>query len=76
MIATDGVWDMLTKEKVGSIVLNSFKTNNPEDAANIIVRLAVERFQKISLEVDDITVVVVYLSKELIEEDILQFKPK
>ncbi len=44
VLATDGVWDKLTKEKVGSIIMNNFKTKNAEDAANIIVRLAAERF--------------------------------
>ena len=44
VLATDGVWDMVTKEKVGSIIFNNFKTKNAEDAANTIVRLAAERF--------------------------------
>ncbi len=40
-----------------------------EDAANEIVKLAGKRWSNFGESMDDVTVVVVYLSRELVEQD-------
>lgn len=40
VIASDGVWEFLSNEEVGSIVYPYFKINSPEQAGNAIVRSA------------------------------------
>jgi serine/threonine protein phosphatase PrpC len=69
VIATDGVWKYLNQEKVGSIVMDHLEGYLAEDAANEIVKLAGKRWSNFGESMDDVTVVVVYLSRELVEQD-------
>lgn len=66
IIATDGVWDVIDNNQAVQMVQNYVsKTSNWStlDAANTITKFARSRWEKLSPMVDDITAIVVKLSR-------------
>ena len=61
VIASDGVWEFMSNEKVSEIVIPYYESNQPEAAANAIVKAAHQRWREEEEVVDDITAVVVFL---------------
>lgn len=64
VIASDGIWDRLSNIEVTRIVTapQYLDSKNAEGAANQLMNLSVQRWQKEQGMVDDITVIVAYLS--------------
>ena len=60
VIASDGLWEFLENEKICEIVLPFFKLNQPESAANALVKEAHQKWREEEEVVDDITVVVIF----------------
>ncbi len=54
VIATDGVWEFLSNEDVASIILPFFLENQPEAAANALVRHAHQRWRQVSQKLNNI----------------------
>jgi serine/threonine protein phosphatase PrpC len=61
VIGSDGVWEFLSNEEVAEIVLPFYKNNQPESAANEIVKAAYRRWREEEEVVDDTTAVVIFM---------------
>ena len=61
VVGSDGVWEFLSNEDVANIVVPYFKQNQPEAAANAIVKAAHDRWVQEEEVVDDITAVVIFM---------------
>lgn len=62
ILASDGIWDALSNEEVGSIVLPFYgRKGNPESAAKRLVEAAHSKWISKGTNVDDITVIVIFL---------------
>lgn len=46
VIATDGLWEFISKEEVLNIVAPAFVRNDPESAVKDLEKLAVEAWQR------------------------------
>lgn len=64
-MASCGVWEHLTNEQVGLIVLQYYETMQAEAAANAVLNAAFS-VQRNTKNTDDITVVVIFFDKKLI----------
>jgi serine/threonine protein phosphatase PrpC len=66
VIASDGVWEFLSNDDIGKIVMPYFECKNAEKAAEAVVR---ESYLKWKSEeddiVDDITCVIIFLDVKL-----------
>ena len=65
VIGSDGLWEFLSNEQVCEIVLPFYIENQPEAAANKLVREAHARWKHEEEVVDDITVVVIFLDTQM-----------
>lgn len=65
VIATDGVWEFLSNQEVAEIVMPYYLENQPEAAANAVVRASHARWRQEEEVVDDITVVVVFFDLQM-----------
>ena len=66
VLASDGVWDQMSNEEVGNIVMPYYEQRNAEKAAEQLVRAAFQKWKdKASDIVDDITCVVIFLEPKL-----------
>ena len=70
VIASDGVWEFLSNEQVGDIVLPFYLQGHAEQAANCIVREATNQWKQREDVIDDITCVVVFLDTQLVERSL------
>ncbi len=61
VIGSDGVWEFLSNQDVAEVVLPFYKINQPESAANAIVKAAHSRWREEEEVVDDITAVVIFM---------------
>ena len=65
VIASDGVWDMLTNEEVTNIAVKYAKINQPEKAANTIINKARKKWEEEEgAHIDDISCIVIVLTSE------------
>jgi serine/threonine protein phosphatase PrpC len=62
IIASDGIWEFLESEQVISIVEPYFKINDAEGAAEMLFNKATASWKQEDFIIDDITVIVVFLS--------------
>ena len=64
IIASDGLWDRLTNEEIMHIVMsdNFYSRKDADGAANYLTQESVKRWQNEQGMVDDITIIVAYLS--------------
>lgn len=60
IIASDGVWEFTSNERVKSIVWDYYNSNNPEGAANAIKDYASKMWNANGDMADDITVIVLF----------------
>ena len=65
VIGSDGLWEFLTNEQVCEMVLPFYIENQPEAAANKLVREAHARWKHEEEVVDDITVVVIFIDTQM-----------
>jgi len=62
VLASDGVWEFLTNEEAGSIILPFYLNKNAEKAAETLVRAAFKKWkQNESFTIDDITCIVIFI---------------
>lgn len=61
VIGSDGVWEFLTNQQIAEIVFPFYKQNQPETAANEIVKQAYKKWRLEEEVVDDITAVVIFM---------------
>jgi serine/threonine protein phosphatase PrpC len=62
VIASDGIWDRLLNEEVANVLREYYEKKDSDGAAQELTRMSVERWQKDHGMVDDITVVVIFIS--------------
>jgi serine/threonine protein phosphatase PrpC len=62
VIASDGVWEVISNEKVLEIVKEFYGKGKAEDAAKELVGIAGKEWRKISTSSDDITAIVIFLN--------------
>jgi Serine/threonine protein phosphatase len=62
IIASDGIWDVLTSSEAVSIVSSVLSLNKSEVACKTLVEQATKRWKKIGNCVDDISVVIVFIN--------------
>eukprot|EP01022_Parablepharisma_sp_SALTPOND_P026523 TRINITY_DN64326_c1_g1_i1.p3 TRINITY_DN64326_c1_g1~~TRINITY_DN64326_c1_g1_i1.p3 ORF type:complete len:429 (+),score=22.71 TRINITY_DN64326_c1_g1_i1:2746-4032(+) len=62
VIASDGIWEFLPNEKVVELVVPFWEANDPEGACQKLVDVAVDYWECEDEVIDDITVIVVFLS--------------
>lgn len=62
VIASDGVWEVLSNEKVMEIVSKYYEENNAEMACNELIRVATKEWKSMHDAIDDITAIVIFLS--------------
>ena len=70
IIASDGVWEFLSNEDVARIAFQFYEQGHAEQAANTIVREAAQLWKEKEDVIDDITCVVVFMDKKLIERSL------
>lgn len=61
VIASDGVFEFLSNQEIANLVMPHYKANQPEQAANEIVKSAFKKWREEEEVVDDITVVVIFM---------------
>ncbi|CAK59228.1 unnamed protein product (macronuclear) [Paramecium tetraurelia] len=61
IVASDGVWDYMSNEEVMGLVIPYFEKDNPEHAAEKVVKEAIQAWRRNSLARDDITCIVIFL---------------
>jgi len=61
VIGSDVVFEFLTNEDIARLVMPYFHVNQPEAAANAIVKAAYKRWREEEEVVDDITAVVIFM---------------
>ena len=65
VVASDGIWEFLSNERVSEIVMPFYEQNQPEAAANALVKVAHERWKEEEEVVDDITVVIIFFDTKM-----------
>ena len=67
MIGSDGLWEFFSNIEIGNIVYPYFLLDDPENAANELVKAAFRQWRrKESSMVDDITVLVIFIKPDLV----------
>ena len=66
IIASDGIFELMTNQNVANIALAHYETGAAEAAANAIVRRATQLWREKQDFVDDITCVVIFFERRLI----------
>lgn len=64
VLASDGLWDMLSNEEVMEIVNKYYWNNNPEEAVKELIEEASRRYEDENIARDDITVIIYFFNKE------------
>lgn len=62
VLASDGIWEVLSNEEVIEIVGEYYKECNAEKACEELIERAKEVWNSMGENIDDITVIVVYLN--------------
>jgi serine/threonine protein phosphatase PrpC len=62
VIASDGIWDRIPNEEMAGVLKEYYEKRDPEGAANNLIRLSVERWQRDHGMIDDITIVIIFLN--------------
>jgi len=62
VIASDGIWEVLSNEEVMKIVGEYYEKSNPEKACEALIKKATAVWNKFGENIDDITVIVVFLN--------------
>ena len=62
VIASDGIWDRIPNEEMATTLKDYHEKRDPEGAANHLVKMSVERWQRDHGMIDDITIVIIFLS--------------
>jgi serine/threonine protein phosphatase PrpC len=65
VIASDGVWEFLSNEKIMEIVNWYYKNNDSTGAAEKIVEESIKRWKQEDDVVDDVTCIVIFFNKNL-----------
>lgn len=65
IIASDGVWEVLTNEEAMDIVKEFYGRGEAEEAAKELVRIAAKEWRKTGNSIDDITAVVIFFNNSL-----------
>ena len=65
VVASDGLWEFMSNELVCEIVAPFYDQNQPEAAANVLVKEAHARWKQEEDVVDDITIVVIFLEPSM-----------
>ena len=60
VVASDGVWEFLSNERVRDIVMPFYKKNDPDGACKALIKESTEWWNKEDIVVDDITVITVF----------------
>ena len=60
VLASDGVWEFLSNEKVAEIVMPYYKKNDPDGACKALIKKSTEWWNQEDIVVDDITAIVVF----------------
>ena len=61
VIASDGIWEVLPNTRVAKIVSDSYKKETAQETAETLVKIANFEWKKNNREIDDITVIVIFL---------------
>lgn len=62
VIASDGIWGVLSNEQVMNIAGKYYEEGNAEDACEALIKRATKVWNKLGESIDDITVIVVFLN--------------
>ena len=60
VLASDGVWEFLSNEKVAEIVMPFYKKDDPDGACKALIKKSTEWWNQEDIVVDDITAIVVF----------------
>jgi len=63
ILASDGLWEVVTNEEARDIVNKYYQENNVKGAVENLISVANDKFQKISDYIDDITIIIIFLNK-------------
>lgn len=70
ILASDGIWTNMSVQNVAQIAQAHYEMGQAEAAANAIVRRATQLWKDKSESVDDITCVIIFLDRKLIQKNI------
>ncbi len=62
VVATDGVWELMSNEEVTKTVFRFYEKNDPQAAVDAVIQEAYSRWIKSEINVDDISCVVIFLN--------------
>ena len=70
VLASDGVWEFLSNEDIGKIVMPYFECKNAEKAAEAVVRESYLKWKQEEDDiVDDITCVIIFLDVKMQQQE-------
>lgn len=62
VIASDGIWEVLSNEEVMEIVGEYYEKGSTEEACEVLIKRATEVWNRMGDNIDDITVIVVFFN--------------
>ena len=63
ILASDGLWEVVSNEEARDIVDIYYRINNVKGAVEKLISVASDKFKKISEYIDDITIIIIFLNK-------------
>ena len=60
VVASDGIWEFLSNERVAEIVMPFYKNDDPDGACKALIKESTEWWNKEDIVVDDNTVIIVF----------------
>ena len=62
LIASDGVWEFLTNEKIMEIGNKYYIMNDPDNFCQTMLKISTELWERKSRNIDDITLIVIFFT--------------
>lgn len=62
LIASDGIWEILTNEKIMEIGNKYYVMNDPDNFCQNLLKISTELWERKSKNIDDITLIVIYFT--------------
>ena len=62
MIASDGIWEFLSNEKIMNIGNKYYEMNDPDNFCQDLINISTELWEHNSKNIDDITLIVIFFT--------------
>ena len=62
VMASDGLWEFMTNEKIMEIGNKYYVMNDPDNFCQILLKISKELWERKSKNIDDITIIVIFFT--------------